>query len=198
MQRRRRQWQRSKEKKRQTHLCQGAQSVSSCPPKGKVFTCFALPTFCTNVFCITCWGTTAERASPRACEAPESHQGSSPARQRWESNCEIAAPEGPWAQPWATGASQGWRHPVSTTNDAESQQLPCIYSVIYAPGGGITQGNSLRKFFGQVQRVTTFISMSRGIERIVFLFGFFSYGSLVPAFLPLNLEEFFRPMRKVV
>lgn len=41
-----------------------------------------------------------------------------------------------------------------TTNDAKSQQLPCIYSVIYAPGDIITEENSLREVSLQSSALT--------------------------------------------
>lgn len=163
-------WNKNAEEEKTMTVQQGkGEKKKTDPPLPKHSECFPLPLqcalpelcFCTDVFCVTCWGSTAGRAFPRVCEAPETHQGQQPR----ESSCEIAAPEGPWAQPWATGAFQAH----STTNDAKSQQLPCIYSVTYAPGDGITEENSLRKFFGEVQRVTTFIPVSRGVERVVFL-----------------------------
>jgi len=49
------------------------------------------------------------------CEDPETYYGSSPARQCWESNCEIAIPEGQYAGRQDTVVFQ-WTEPPSHHN----------------------------------------------------------------------------------
>ena len=50
--------------------------------------------------------------------------------------------------------SNGVSHPVIATNDTKSQQLPCIYAVIYAPGDIITDKNSIREVYLQSSALT--------------------------------------------
>lgn len=80
-----------------------------------VFICFALTTFSASVFCIPYWETTAKRVFHMVCEDPETHYGSSPARQCWESNCEIAIPEGQYTGRHVTVVFQ-WTEPPSRDN----------------------------------------------------------------------------------
>lgn len=74
-------------------------------------------------------------------------------------------------------------HPASTTNDVGSQQLPCIYSVIYAPGSGMTEENSLRKFFWQSSENDNIYSYEQKCRKDCFpVWVFFSFWFLCSCF----------------
>lgn len=102
------------QKIRQVRICLwwSVQSTFSCSPS---VVCFALNTFSASIFFIPCWETTAKRVFHMVCEDPETHYGSSPARQCWESNCEIAVPEGQYTG-WHVTVVFQWIEPPSHHN----------------------------------------------------------------------------------
>lgn len=108
-----RQWQCSKEKDKS--MFASSEVFRVLHSALLVLICFDLTTFSASVFYIPYWETTAKRIFHMVCEDPETHYGSSPARQCWESNCEIAIPEGQYTGRHVTVAFQ-WTEPPSHHN----------------------------------------------------------------------------------